>query len=41
MVEMQMSGYTVKVDDKMAIKLHGEFAITNFPKNNYIKGATN
>jgi len=30
-----------KAYDKMAIKLHGEFAYTNFPKNNYIKGATN
>ena len=25
--------------DKLALKLHGEFAHTNFPKENYIKGA--
>lgn len=30
-----------KAYDRMAIKLHGEFAYTNFPKDNYIKGATN
>lgn len=30
-----------RVYDKKAIELYGEFACTNFPKNNYIKGATN
>ena len=29
-----------KAYDRKAIELHGEFAYTNFPKENYIQGAT-